>query len=143
MKDLILGDLPVDHPLRTSPLSAIGAETRWVHGKQWKTVEPHWKIATCCYNQLGGAWTDSSVWRATKPHDANVIVNIRSTVYTNYADVQNAIKAANNLAELTAVCERVDELFCKDVSPLMMRDDDWHRMTYDVTVKHDELAELG
>lgn len=59
-----LGDLPVEHPLRNLLLISIAAETMWVQGKQWKAVEPYWKIAKNCYNDLGGAWTDQWVWRA-------------------------------------------------------------------------------
>ena len=60
---VLLGNLPVDHPLRNAPLASIGAETKWLHGKQWKPVERHWKIAMKCFNDLSDAWTGSWEWQ--------------------------------------------------------------------------------
>ena len=61
----ILNLLPVTHPLRNKPLHIIGAETVWKEGKVWKRIEPHWKIAKCTFNELGSAWTDSWLWKAS------------------------------------------------------------------------------
>lgn len=61
-----LRDLEKNHPLRNSPLSAIGAQNRWVGGGSWKTVLPHWVISQNTYNDLGPAWTDYTDWRVVK-----------------------------------------------------------------------------
>lgn len=58
-----LAALPVDHPLRNTPLIEINAAYRAVDGKGWKLVMPAWPIAGLSYNQLGEVWTKWSVWR--------------------------------------------------------------------------------
>lgn len=64
MKDL--ATLPVDHPLRTQPLAAIGAQYRNVHaaGQVWHEVQPHAGIAKVSFNDLRGTWLENNVWRA-------------------------------------------------------------------------------
>ena len=58
-----LATLPVDHPLRNTPLIRITTAYRWIHGTSWKSVKPTWPIAGLSYNQLGEVWTKWSVWR--------------------------------------------------------------------------------
>lgn len=65
MSMIVLNDLPREHQLRNAPLIDIGAESRFVRGKTWRKVEQSWKIAKKSFNDLGPAWTASSVWRAT------------------------------------------------------------------------------
>ncbi len=61
---LDLASLSVGHPLRTAPLSEIGAEFRWKRGGAWKRVLPSFRIARCAFNDLGSAWTVFDDWRA-------------------------------------------------------------------------------
>lgn len=57
-----LADLPVDHPLRTSPLIDIHAIYRHYGERKSHPVMPTWKIAGSCYNDLGCAWTKFAEW---------------------------------------------------------------------------------
>lgn len=68
----ILAALPPGHPLRSAPLLAIGAQSRWLGsppGKGWKPVLPNWRIAQLTFNDLGQAWTAHTEWRATTAPD--------------------------------------------------------------------------
>ena len=62
-------------------------------------------------------------------------------VWKDYAEVKQVVMAATSENELIAIVERVEELFAKDVSPLIMKDDDWHSLTRDLTAKVDEFRE--
>jgi len=67
---LVLADLPAEHPLRCSPLSAIGAQYRSKGAKAtspWRTVHAGYAIAGATFNQLGPGWTLYSHWRAPAP----------------------------------------------------------------------------
>jgi len=65
VSDIYLADLPQVHPLRNRPLLDIGAATKWKQAeKGWTRVKNSWRIANCCYNDLGSAWTEFSDWRA-------------------------------------------------------------------------------
>jgi len=62
-----LADLPLEHPLRNTPLAQIGAEYQWVNTKmpkQWHRVNRSFTIARHTFNDLGATWTDSYRWRA-------------------------------------------------------------------------------
>jgi hypothetical protein len=52
---MILSTLPHDHPLRNKPLA--GAFYNMNGGKALFEVKPAFKIAKCCFNDLGEAWT--------------------------------------------------------------------------------------
>jgi hypothetical protein len=30
--------------------------------RRWKVVGPSWKVARCCYDDLGRTWTDHAEW---------------------------------------------------------------------------------
>jgi hypothetical protein len=63
---VVLGDLPVDHRLRNTPLHQIGAEYQWVDTKKpqdWHRVTRSFKIAKNTFNELGTTWTLSYRWR--------------------------------------------------------------------------------
>lgn len=62
MSKINLASLPVDHPARTAPLCDIGATYELHAAKGKKTVGAHWRIAKCCYNDLGPAWTETADW---------------------------------------------------------------------------------
>ena len=61
-----LASLPVDHPLRNTPLGEIDAKYKWVGAADkpgFRTVRvgaP--KLIGCTYNQLGPSWTDHDIW---------------------------------------------------------------------------------
>lgn len=62
-KPIALDELPVGHPLRTASLISIGAQFRWVGNMAWRSVGKTWRIAQCCFDDLGPAWTAHSHWR--------------------------------------------------------------------------------
>ena len=65
----LLRALAVDHPDRNRLL--VGCFYRW-RGKArggWKEVLPSFRIAKCCYNDLGFAWTEHNDW-CWRPTDA-------------------------------------------------------------------------
>ena len=59
-----IAELPVDHPLRNTPLLAINARYKWreSQGTLWKFVMPNYSISKLSYNQLGSAWTEFDIW---------------------------------------------------------------------------------
>jgi hypothetical protein len=59
----MLADLPVDHHLRTTALSAIGAEVGTRGMTNWRKIGPHWGIGKSTYNDLGPSWTETSQFR--------------------------------------------------------------------------------
>lgn len=63
-----LHDLPKDHALRCMPLA--GCWYRWNKGKDWRRVKPSFGIAGSSYNELGPAWTETSVfcWEPVTPN---------------------------------------------------------------------------
>lgn len=65
MDETLLESLPQEHPLRTRALIDIGAEYKARDAKAWRKVLPTFKIAGCCFNDLGPAWVSSTTWRAT------------------------------------------------------------------------------
>jgi hypothetical protein len=64
---MILNDLPLEHPLRNTPLGEINAKYKWKKASEtapWLEVKvgaP--KLATFTYNQLGETWTNSDWWK--------------------------------------------------------------------------------
>jgi len=60
---VLLAELPPGHTLRTRSLGAANAECRNKLSKEWRKIA-RWRIATCCYDDLGPAWTDTSEFRA-------------------------------------------------------------------------------
>ena len=65
MNEAALESLPQDHPLRNATLIAIGAEYKFPVAKNWRPVLASFKIARCCFNDLGEAWVKNITWRAT------------------------------------------------------------------------------
>jgi hypothetical protein len=61
-KDIRLSDLPHDHPLRNTPLGALGAEYASSGRKSRKRVTAHYRIARNTFNELGPAWTTHTEW---------------------------------------------------------------------------------
>jgi hypothetical protein len=63
MNEVILKDLPVDHPLRNKPLAGFFYYARG--SKIAREVFPAFGIAKVCYNDLSDVWTkyDIFVWR--------------------------------------------------------------------------------
>ena len=59
---VLLAELPPGHTLRTRTLGAANAECRNKLSKEWRQIA-RWRIATCCYDDLGPAWTDTSEFR--------------------------------------------------------------------------------
>lgn len=59
-----LSELPEDHPLRNSPLAAIGAEYRCTNGgSRWIAIREAMGIGRVSYNQLRGTWIENNEWR--------------------------------------------------------------------------------
>lgn len=65
-KNPVLGELDSGHPLRNAPLASIAAAFRYLDQPKgrWHIIQPHWKIANCCFNDLGPTWTEFVEWRA-------------------------------------------------------------------------------
>jgi hypothetical protein len=61
-----LSQLPIEHPLRNTPLVDIGAHYKYRDGKVWQEIKATYGIAKVTYNQLGEAWTKYDIWKATK-----------------------------------------------------------------------------
>lgn len=60
-----LSSLPVEHPLRNTPLTRINAEYRNQNSKIWNRVLPTYNIANKTYNELAAnVWTAHDIWRA-------------------------------------------------------------------------------
>lgn len=62
----LLHELPVWHPDRNRPLA--GCFYRGKNEKTWKEIKSSFRIARCNYNDLGDAWTGTSVfsWKKTE-----------------------------------------------------------------------------
>lgn len=61
-----LADLPPEHPLRTTPLSQIGAEYQWENTKTpayWHRVTKNSTTANVAFNDLDEKWAGYR-WRA-------------------------------------------------------------------------------
>ena len=77
--------LPNDHHLRSVPLAGARFRAKCWHGEDisvpvgergedwkrwdwstWRTVTDRWRIAVCCYNDLGGIWTKEAEWMVRK-----------------------------------------------------------------------------
>lgn len=59
----LLHTLPVEHPLRTTPMGEIGAQVRNLQQSAWRDLAT-WYIARVTFNQLGTAWTETNEFRA-------------------------------------------------------------------------------
>lgn len=57
-------DLPADHPLRTTPLVAVGAYFIYRGDKAKHRIKPTWRIAQSTFNDLGPAWLNNADWYA-------------------------------------------------------------------------------
>jgi hypothetical protein len=69
---VLLGELPLEHPLRNTPLAKMGAEYQWEQTKrqeEWHLVTAHFRIAKNTFNELGATWTRSYRWRANERTD--------------------------------------------------------------------------
>lgn len=65
--EIIIDDLPKEHPLRNTPLFEIGAYYQLLtKGKMWHEVRAPYGIAKNTYNQLAPLWKEQHVWKATK-----------------------------------------------------------------------------
>lgn len=70
---LDLKALPVEHPLRTTPLGLMEVQQRCVYDNgqsvgRWINVERSWKIASVCFNDLAPrAWIAMAEWRGAMP----------------------------------------------------------------------------
>jgi hypothetical protein len=64
---IYLNDLPLEHPLRNTPLIAIGAFYLPLGAKVWREVFPAFGIANKNFNELGEVWTKWDRWKATSP----------------------------------------------------------------------------
>lgn len=81
-----LSSLSPEHPLRNAPLHTIAARKRWLKPDDyprsywngwtinddpdvgsWKYIEPAWRIANLCFNDLGTAWTTHWQWQGKLP----------------------------------------------------------------------------
>jgi len=66
---ILLHELPVDHPLRNTPLRDLEPEFNCTDdtGKLggWKGM-PGWKIMRATYNQLGENWTSNGFFRVSQ-----------------------------------------------------------------------------
>jgi hypothetical protein len=65
---IYLNDLPPEHPLRNTPLIAIGAFYLPLGAKVWREVFPAFGIAKCTFNELGEVWTKWDRWKVTSPY---------------------------------------------------------------------------
>lgn len=65
---IYLHDLPTNHTMRNTALA--GCWYRWTKGKEWRQVKPNYGIARATYNDLGPAWTETSVfcWEPAAPN---------------------------------------------------------------------------
>ena len=69
---LYLNELPENHSLRNRPLA--GCWYRELHGgKTWRQIKPTYGIAGNTYNDLGPAWTETSIfcWDPVVPNELN------------------------------------------------------------------------
>lgn len=79
-----LHDLPASHHLRRIPLA--NCWYRWSRGKDWRQVKPTFGIAGVTYNDLGPAWTETSVFCWDDPfvsndqHEARLVVALDAPV---------------------------------------------------------------
>jgi hypothetical protein len=61
-----LSTLPVDHPLRNTPLRSINAEYRSNTSKVWHSVNVLGGIkADITFNDLANCWTTWDTWRGS------------------------------------------------------------------------------
>ena len=65
MKEVLLQDLPPEHPLRNRPLAEIGAWYLVRNGTVWREAKATFGISKVTYNQLGEVWTKWDKWKAT------------------------------------------------------------------------------
>lgn len=65
MEWVILNNLPVEHPLRNTPLIELNAEYVSRDSKLYYKVQPAFTIAKSksTFNQLADLWTTYDVWR--------------------------------------------------------------------------------
>jgi hypothetical protein len=70
IQEELLKDLPIDHPLRNTPLITIGAFYRGTRDTIWREVFPNFNIASKTYNDLGKTWIEGQEWKNTQhlPH---------------------------------------------------------------------------
>lgn len=63
-KRVLLHELPVDDPLRNTPLKEIGGEIRALNKSSWKSLKT-WKIGGNTFNQVTAFWSQYYLFSAT------------------------------------------------------------------------------
>jgi hypothetical protein len=58
----ILNDLPLEHPLRNTPLHSLNTVYRWKHSQAWLPIGEKFGIAKKTFNELSVVWTDNDIF---------------------------------------------------------------------------------
>jgi hypothetical protein len=67
---MFLHELPYDHPNRNCPLAGFYYRLN-VGGGGWREIKLSFRIAKNTYNQLGAAWTETSVFSSEANGNSN------------------------------------------------------------------------